>query len=49
MFKHSVQDSEQLAHTSGEGYFLGLSCGAEALVESTDNGVMASVATRVAI
>ena len=41
MFEHSVQDSEQLAHTGGEGCFLGFTGGTQAMVESTDDRIMA--------
>ncbi len=40
MFKHSVQDYEELTHTGSNGYLFGLSCSAEMLVECPDNRVI---------
>ena len=40
MFKHRVQDGEQLTHTGGKSYLFGLPCGTETLVEAPDNGVI---------
>src|SRR5512137_2339687 len=42
MFEHGVQDGKQLTHASGKGYFLGLAGGTQAMVEGTDDGVVAS-------
>ena len=40
MFKHRVQDGEQLTHAGGKSYLFGLPCGTETLVEAPDNGVI---------
>ena len=48
MFEHSVQNSQQLAHTGCQGHLFGLPGGAQALIEGPDNGLK-RVATRVAI
>ena len=38
---HRVEDHKQLAHAGGEGHFLGLACGTQALVEVPDHRVVA--------
>ena len=42
MFEHSIEDGKELAHAGSEGHLLGLTCDAEALIESSDDGVRAS-------
>ena len=41
MFKHSVKDGEQLPHAGGKSYLFSFASDTEALVEVSDNKVMA--------
>jgi len=41
MFKHSIKDNEQFTHTSSKGYFLGLTCCQQPLIEGANGRIPA--------